>query len=552
MDMRKVYALLAVLVMFFSGVHAQLGGTHNYLDSSYIAPRDLAQQQDFLNNSSNFPAKPRDMWQLGVFIGFPYVDGDCPAAFKGPGSGISSYSWGVGASLRKAIGYVVSLRGSLGYYNMLGMDYQRNRNFNNHPFIEQKYLLAQRGYIHNFQTTAIVPSLEALISLNNIMFHNRQGKFNLYAMVGYAAFVYKTKMDVVDANGAAYDFASIDVSKPRKNIRTQLRKLLDGKFETTALTNDRRPELGEYNLRHSFTTGIGMEYRVAKMTSIGIEYKRIQTRDDYVDGWFRQSGDLVNPVFTAEWDNVGFASVSINQNIGNSSKRIPPLWWMNPLEFAYSELNNPKHMKLPKVKLDDADGDGVTDQFDLEPNTPPGAPVDTHGVSKDTDGDGVPDYRDKELITLQNCFPVDEDGVGNCPEPECCKAIKKCCDSTRPTSDCKITDLPSIQFAPRTVRLSKEAKDLLNSVADKLKAQPACKVKLTGHGSPNSKNEQQLSWDRVNSIKSYLVIEKGISPNRIIFEYGTQGDVNTVDMVGTTEDGPNTVPMPHPNLQSKR
>ena len=24
---------------------------------------------------------------------------------------------------------------------------------------------------------------------------------------------------------------------------------------------------------------------------------------------------------------------------------------MNPLEFAYSELNNPKHMKLPKVKL---------------------------------------------------------------------------------------------------------------------------------------------------------------------------------------------------------
>jgi OOP family OmpA-OmpF porin len=48
-------------------------------------------------------------------------------------------------------------------------------------------------------------------------------------------------------------------------------------------------------------------------------------------------------------------------------------------------------MKLPKVVLPDGDGDGVTDQFDLEPNTPKGCPVDSHGVSKDTDGDGVPD-----------------------------------------------------------------------------------------------------------------------------------------------------------------
>lgn len=561
MDMRKVYALSAFLVLFFSAAQAQLGGTHNYLDSSYIAPRDLAQQQDFLNNNSNFPAKPRDMWQLGVFAGFPYVDGDCPAAFQGAGKGLSSKAWGVGASLRKAIGYVVSVRGSLAYYNMVGLDYQRNRNFNNFDdgsttprnLLTQRYLNSgQRGYFHNFNTKAIVPSLEALVSLNNIMFHNRQGRFNIYALVGYTAFLYQTKMDVLADNNAIPNWDQIDVTKPRKNIRTQLRKLMDGNYETTVIANDRRPQFGKYNLRHSFSTGFGMEYRVAKMTSVGIEYKRIQTRDDYVDGWYRQSGDIANPVFTSEWDNVGFLNVSVNQNLGNSSKRIPPLWWMNPLEFAYSELNNPKHMKLPKVKLDDADGDGVTDQFDLEPNTPPGAPVDTHGVSKDTDGDGVPDYRDKELITLQNCFPVDEDGVGNCPEPECCKEIRKCCDSNKVNpSECKITDLPSIQFKGSTVRLSKEAKELLNSVADKLKAQPACKVKLTGHGAPN-KREQQLSWDRVNAIKSYLVLEKGISASRIIFEYGSQGDVNTVDMMGTTEDGPNTVPMPHPNLQTKR
>ncbi len=542
--MRKIFLIIAATILAANGF-AQLGGTHNYLDTSYISPRNSGQQSDFLNNNSSFPAKPRDMWQLGAFIGFPYVDGDCPAAFHGLGKGLTSYGWGGGLSLRKAIGYVVSIRGSAAYYNMVGLDYQPNRNFNNHPVIQSTYQNLPRGYVHNFQTKAFVGSLEALISLNNIMFHSKQGRYNLYALVGYTAFMYQTKMDILDANGGAYPYANVNFNTARKEIRSQIAKFSDGVYETVALTNDRRPEIGNYNLRHAFSTGAGLEYRVARKTSIGFEYKRIAMRDDYVDGWFRQSGDLVNPVFTSEWDNVGFVNISVNQNIGNSSKRIPPLWWMNPLEFAYSELSNPKHMKLPKVKLDDADGDGVTDQFDLEPNTPSGAPVDTHGVSKDTDGDGVPDYRDKELLTLQNCFPVDEDGVGNCPEPECCK---KMAAAAQP-QECKITDLPSVQFKGNSsIKLTDDAMRILDIVASKLKADPACKVKVSGHGASN-KVAQQISWDRVNAIIRYLVERQGISSSRIIFEYGTEGDPLTVDLMGTMEEGPNSVPAPHPNLR---
>ena len=83
----------------------------------------------------------------------------------------------------------------------------------------------------------------------------------------------------------------------------------------------------------------------------------------------------------------------------NKTKSVQPLYWINPLNFIYSEMNAPKHMKMPKVVLPDADGDGVADQFDKEPKTPAGASVDSHGVSRDTDGDGVPDYKDKQLIT---------------------------------------------------------------------------------------------------------------------------------------------------------
>ena len=554
--MRKIFSVVAALflLMISKESFSQLGGIHNYLDTAYIAPRNTSQQQDFLSNNSPFPAKPRDMWQLGIFAGVPWVDGDAPIAVKGAGSGISSYAFGGGISLRKALGYVLSVRGSVSYYNMLGLDYQRNRNYNNHPFIDQMYNITNpRGYIHNFHTRAFAPSLEALVSLNNIMFHSKQSRWNLYALAGYTAFIYNTKLDVVNGNGSRYLFETIGITgETRKQIRKDLRNMMDGVFETDALTRNRRPDIGDYNLRHSVSTGAGLEYRLGKKTSVGLEYKRIMTRDDYVDGWFRQSGDLINPVFTSEWDNIGFMSAGVNFNLGNSKTRIPPLWWMNPLEYAYSELNNPKHILFPKMNLEDADGDGVINQFDLEPNTPPGAPVDTHGVSKDTDGDGVPDYRDKELITLQNCFPVDEDGVGSCPEPDCCAEIRKL-KNTIPADggDCKINDLPSVQFSGTSVRLSRDAQAILAQVASQLKANPACKVKVSGHGFSN-KSEEQLSWDRVNAVIKYLVERQGLADNRMIFEYRTEGDPNTVDLMGTTEDGPNRIQAPHPNLQKTK
>ncbi|MGG9971330.1 alpha-2-macroglobulin family protein [Ferruginibacter sp. SUN002] len=47
--------------------------------------------------------------------------------------------------------------------------------------------------------------------------------------------------------------------------------------------------------------------------------------------------------------------------------------------------DSPKHMKLPKPAMDDADGDGVADQLDKEPNTPRGLKVDANGVRVSSD-----------------------------------------------------------------------------------------------------------------------------------------------------------------------
>jgi len=208
-------------------------------------------------------------------------------------------------------------------------------------------------------------------------------------------------------------------------------------------------------------------------------------------------------------------------------------------------------MKLPKVVLPDGDGDGVTDQFDLEPNTPKGCPVDSHGVTKDTDGDGVPDCRDKEILTPLKCFPVNADGVGTCPEPACCKEIRDMLANMEPkkTIECTIGSLPSVQFKGNA-KLSKAAEAVLASAAATIKANPNCNVKVIGYGT-SSKAAQQMSWERVNAVIKYLAEKQGISESRLLFQYGQDGDANTVDLQGTLESGPNTVPAPHPNLSKK-
>jgi outer membrane protein OmpA-like peptidoglycan-associated protein len=119
--------------------------------------------------------------------------------------------------------------------------------------------------------------------------------------------------------------------------------------------------------------------------------------------------------------------------------------------------------------------------------------------------------------------------------------------------ECQIGDLPSVTFKPKSITLSNDAKALLASAAQKIKDNPNCKIAVIGYCA-SSKSEQQLSWDRVNAVISYLVDKEGINADRFIFKYGeTGGDCNTVDLRdGTSEEGPTTVPAPHPNLRRGR
>lgn len=116
----------------------------------------------------------------------------------------------------------------------------------------------------------------------------------------------------------------------------------------------------------------------------------------------------------------------------------------------------------------------------------------------------------------------------------------------------KIGALPSIVFKSKSIKLLPDAEAILESVASTLKNNPGCKTVVSGYCS-SSKNEQQRSWDLVNNVIKHLVEKQGISADRLIFSYGNDGDCNLVDMrvAAEGEEGPSTVPPPHPALRNR-
>ncbi len=547
---KKYVAMLGLLGMAH-GVFAQdantsttpLGDTRSYWDdSSKVSTKSMAQYNEFRNNAYPYPAKPRDMWQIGLTGGLlvPFFDV--------PNNPLPGYA--AGLYLRKSLGYTVSLKLAAQYAEAKGTEFRRYVNPDNlpTPALRNAYSnTVANPLLPAYKMTAVIPSAELIFSFKNILFHQGNPKSNVYLTAGYSPLLYQTKLDVLNGtNIYPYQSVSSDFwDRKRKDIQKDVRDGLDGDYETNAQYRRRSPDLGDkWQLRHTIVLGGGYEFRLGPRASLGLEAKYYMTGDDYLDGVFLGRGGASTP----EKDNFLTTGINLGFNIGNSSKRTEPKWFINPLNYIYNEVNTPVHMKIPTPVLPDADGDGVTDQFDQEPNTPAGAAVDSHGVARDSDGDGVPDYKDKELLTAQKCFPVDADGVGTCP-PTCCDSIAAGLISIR--GKCDLGMMPSVQFKGKSIAISTAAQASLASVAQQLQASPDCKLRVVGHGA-SDKRAQQLSWDRTNAVIRYLVEKQGISEGRFIFTYGTEGDPNTVDLEGTTDEGPNNAPAPNPQYQQQQ
>src|SRR3954466_2887163 len=101
MASRKYISLLALTGLIATASFAQKNdASYSWvLDSSKRSVKTMPQQNEFMNNTYPYPAKPRNMWELGISGGSGYLFSDLKMKL-----GIAG-----GVSLRKSLGHVVSL-----------------------------------------------------------------------------------------------------------------------------------------------------------------------------------------------------------------------------------------------------------------------------------------------------------------------------------------------------------------------------------------------------------------------------------------------------------
>ena len=136
----------------------------------------------------------------------------------------------------------------------------------------------------------------------------------------------------------------------------------------------------------------------------------------------------------------------------------------------------------------DSDGDGVPDDEDECPDTPPGVQVDTVGCAVDSDGDGVSDNVDACPNTPEGAI-VDNRG---------CWVVK------------------GVKFDYKKWDVKPQFNTNLDNIIDILKNTPDLNIRVEGHTDNigSEKYNLNLSKKRAESIKAYLV-GKGIDESRI-------------------------------------
>lgn len=559
----KILSLIVGAVACLGSTYAQVSpshpytaphpiyGTYSVTDENYYNSKQLPQHKEFMVGNYDYPGKPKDMWEIGIKGGLFTINGDVASVLLSPG---------FGAHIRKSLGHTLSLRLEYMYGIGTGQDWKPSSGYKyvgyanpwfyrytKNSAIEGANVFNPVEYpnvYYNYKTEVQELSLQMVANIHNIRFYKAQTGITFYGLAGIGISTWKGRVDAMhqidgDRESAAYDFTKINSTGEyanRKDILKQLKNLQNGEYDTPIERNPSVPYSNMFrgSIAPSISGGIGVAFRLSPRMNLAIEDRVIYNGTDLLDGQRWENNGSLSP----DKDFMNYLTVGLNFNLGNKSRRVEPLYWLNSMNYAYGELR-----RVPEIVLPDADGDGVTDQFDQE-QTPAGCPVDTHGVSRDTDGDGVPDCKDKELITPTYCQPVDADGVGKCPCPEGCAPA---------VSDCAVSlgALPSIHFAPNSNKLSSDAASTLAVVAAKLKANPNCKVVVVGYCAA-TKRQQQLSWDHVNKVISHLVEKEGVSSDRFIFSSGQEGgDCDAVDIRAAApgEDGPNQVAPPHPNLR---
>lgn len=495
--------------------------------------KDKEQFQKFKEGQTKYPAKPRDMWELGIHGGYLQYSGDVN---QQPG-----YAFGL--HLRKSLGYSFAIRLNAMYGVAKGLNYLPSywgvgkndqlgvggvgygKAVANENDILENAIGSGDKYFYNYRSTYAEGTVQGILTLNNLKFHKERNKWDLFVIGGIGAATYSTKHNALKGDPALKqryngsdgakgmndirDFVS-DNADGRRQTKEALKAILDDTYETRAEewgylwdpfsdgNNEEKNKTRKIN--PVANAGVGIGYKLSRRVSLTLEHQATFHDDDLLDGyrWTEQRD------FTQNKDVPHYTNLRLNFHLGSFKKRVEPLWWLNPLDAPMAQLQ--KAGEKPKLDLDDEDKDGVPDQLDREPGTPADCPVDTHGVMLDSDGDGVKDCYDKEPHSRPGA-PVDDKGVAR---PAAAPAID--CASCPPSD----MFLPLVHFCNDSYCLQAEYQAQLKGVANMMNQNSKMNIIVEGYADDGytGADATSISYARAKAVADYLT-RQGISSSRL-------------------------------------
>lgn len=267
-------------------------------------------------------------------------------------------------------------------------------------------------------------------------------------------------------------------------------------------------------------TGLAINYELTSRLDLGLDFRLNYTNSDYLDATWGGDYDrtpTLNSIKDAktshkgnsELDSYGYGSVVLTYKLGKKPLKVKKedgKWAYKPDEGGYYHLrytdpkvllrpvkiltleemdsvakaNRPKDID-PRLLLD-TDGDGVSDFFDKEPNSPAGSIVDGSGRVLDFDT-----YVKNALATGAACSEI----------------------------------FANVQFDTDKNTLKPESQEMLKNVA-MLMNKNGCRLQLAGHADRRATDRYNmaLSRRRVDAVKNYLINEAGLKDaSKVIVDY---------------------------------
>lgn len=528
----------------------------------FVPKRRQDQQDKFLDRKYNYPAKPRDKWEIGIDAGLLMVSGDVKTGFTDWKAGDKFHTkLGFGGHIRRSFGYVFSLRGNFMMGSTWGRNWQAAQGWSyssidptyhpngalggsslydeyNEDGPTPNYLdpvtNTGRQVFYNYKTNIRELSISGVFNIHNIRFHKRETKIGLYGLAGIGGVAYRTFMDQLDAEGNTYAdryeaLVASDIYTGnydmRKDVLDQLDSFVDGEFESQAERHfDDYSPFDNYSYKPTAHAGVGLAFKLGRVVNLALESRVTYTNDDLLDGQRWQEWGAL----TRDYDTYVFTGLGLNFNLG-SKNSVEPLWWMNPLDYTYEELAEaPCCENLDLPDLTDDDKDGVPNAWDEEPDSRENCPVDTRGRMLDSDRDGVLDCDDREPHTRYDAIDlVDQYGVAPKVKIKCddiegfCDCVKKCSPPVAKADPCANPLLPSILFDLNKYSIKPAFDAQLAEVARFLRDCPNTTLCVIGHTDVRHSNPYNdvLSYKRAKEVVEKLVKDYGIARSRLVIQY---------------------------------